>query len=141
MSSPLVKSMIDSNHIPVLDSATIDQFLAAHHDVVMFLVGDTNSFPEGNDVAVILPELMQAFAGRLSAAVVAPAIERDVQLRYRVKAWPALVFVRRGEYLGTISRVQDWDFYLKEISAILNKEPSQPPPLDFKNVCGQLNSA
>ncbi len=139
MSSRLVRNMIENNNYPVLDQETIDAFLTEHQDVVLFLVGDTRSFPEGNDVAVILPELMQVFADLLSVAVVAPAIARDVQLRYRVKGWPALVFVRRGEYLGAITGVQDWNVYIDEINTILDQEPSAPPPLDITRLCGAMN--
>jgi hydrogenase-1 operon protein HyaE len=139
MPSPLVRSMIETNNYPVLDADNIEAFLQSHEDVVLFLVGDPNSFPEGNDVAVILPEIMKVFSDRLSVAVVGKAIEREVQLRYRVKGWPSLVVVRRGGYLGAIIRVQDWDDYIEEINSLLAKEPSEPPPLDIKSLCGAMN--
>jgi len=139
MSSPLVTSMIETNDYPLLDAENIETFLQSHENAVLFLVGDTRSFPEGDDVAVILPELMKLYSDRLTAAVAGPAIERELQLRYRVKGWPSLVFVRRGEYLGVITRVQDWDVYIQQINDILAKEPSEPPPMDIRNLCGAMN--
>ena len=139
MPSPLVHSMIENNNYTVLDAENIEPFLQSHENVILFLVGDPNSFPEGNDVAVILPEIMKEFSDRLTVAVVGKAIEREVQLRYRVKGWPSLVVVRRGGYLGAITKVQDWDVYIEEINNLLTKEPSEPPPLDIKSLCGAMN--
>ena len=139
MPSPLVHSMIENNNYTVLDAENIEPFLQSHEDVILFLVGDPNSFPEGNDVAVILPEIMKEFSDRLTVAVVGHTIEREVQLRYRVKGWPSLVVVRRGGYLGAITKVQDWDVYIEEINNLLTKEPSEPPPLDIKSLCGAMN--
>ena len=48
----------------------------------------------------------------------------------------ALIFLRHGEYLGTIQRVQDWTDYLREIPDILAREPSNPPPFKFPDGCG-----
>lgn len=139
MPSPLVHSMIENNNYTVLDAENIEPFLQSHENVILFLVGDPNSFPEGNDVAVILPEIMKEFSDRLTVAVVGHTIEREVQLRYRVKGWPSLVVVRRGGYLGAITKVQDWDVYIEEINNLLTKEPSEPPPLDIKSLCGAMN--
>lgn len=139
MPSPLVHSMIENNNYTVLDAENIEPFLQSHENVILFLVGDPNSFPEGNDVAVILPEIMKEFSDRLTVAVVGHTIEREVQLRYRVKGWPSLVVVRKGGYLGAITKVQDWDVYIEEINNLLTKEPSEPPPLDIKSLCGAMN--
>lgn len=138
--SALVKGLIEKHHYILLDASNLDNFLESTVDSVLFLVGDTNSFPEGNDVAVILPELMSVFAERLTAAVVDSSIEREIQLRYRIKGWPSLVFVRNGKYLGSITRVQDWNVYLDKITEILSMEPSSPPPMDINKLCGAINS-
>ena len=45
--------------------------------------------------------------------------------------WPALVFLRRGEYLGVITQVQNWDDYLREIRYLLDSEPTRTPGLSF----------
>ena len=69
-------------------------------------------FPESHDVAVILPELVKAFSGRLQAAVIRKAIERELQARFRFTGWPSLVFLRSGEYLGVITGIKNWQEYM-----------------------------
>jgi hydrogenase-1 operon protein HyaE len=84
---------------------------------------------------VILPELARALQEAFRPAVVNPASERKLQARYRFNAFPALVFLRRGEYLGVIKRVLDWDDYLHEIADILVREPTEPPRFEFPEGC------
>ncbi len=127
MFSPLVQHMIEQYDYPVLKAVGLDDFLEAHEDVVLFFTENAIRFPETNDVAMILPELVEAFAGQFSAAVIALPDQRALQMRYGFKEWPALVFLRRGDYLGVISRVQDWQGYLEKIEGILAAAPSKPP--------------
>jgi hydrogenase-1 operon protein HyaE len=77
-------------------------------------------------VAVILPELVKAFKGQFAAAVIATEDEKKLQSLYGFQTWPALVFLKGNEYLGTITGVQDWGVYLDEINKILASEPSRP---------------
>ena len=127
MSSVLIDRLVNELGYPRLDESTIDGFINGHRHCVLFFTEDPRSFPESNDVAVILPELTKHFAGRLAAAVVAREAERTLMKRYGFQAWPALVFLRRGEYLGAITRVQDWTDYLEQIEQLLAATPSRPP--------------
>jgi hydrogenase-1 operon protein HyaE len=86
---------------------------------------------ESADVAVILPEILKQFKGRLTPALVERNAERALQRRYRFNAFPALVFLKGAGYLGTICRVLDWQDYLAEIATVLAREPSEPPPFEF----------
>ncbi len=131
MPSPLIREMIEKHGYPVLGMDDVNAFLASHDDVVLFFTENPMHFPESNDVAVVLPELMRVFGDRLVAAVVHRDAERELFRRYNFKGWPSLVFLRRGEYLGTISRVQDWHVYLERIAAILDGEPCQPPSTEI----------
>lgn len=127
MYSPLVQNMIEQYGFPVLSEATLEGFLESNEEAVLFFTENATKFPETNDVAMILPELVAAFKGRLSAAVISMPDQRKLQMRYGFREWPTLVFLRGGEYLGAISRVQDWNDYLKEISRILASEPTTAP--------------
>ena len=53
------------------------------------------------------------------------AAERDLQLAYGFSAWPALVFIRDGQYLGAITGIQNWSDYLQQIDALMVAE-AQP---------------
>ncbi len=135
MASPLIDNMIRQHGIPVLHEKNVDTFVAVEEYSVLFFTGDPERVRESDDVAMILPELLAAFGGRMKAAVVDRDIERALQARYRVTAWPTLVFLRQGEYLGAISRVQDGQDYLTSTETILNAEPSDPPPFNLKDAC------
>ena len=135
MFSPVLNAMIARHGFAVVDEATVDVFAATNDLVALFFPGDWQRLGESNDVAVILPELAQAFQGAFRPAVVGAASERKLQARYRFNAFPALVFLRRGEYLGVIKRVLDWDDYLYEIAGILMREPTEPPRFELPEGC------
>ena len=127
MSSVLIRKLYEECGYPLLDQTTLDPFLAANDDVVLFFSERPENYPEANDVAVILPELMKQFEGRLRAAVIAPGSQHNLQKRYGFLRWPALVFLRRGEYLGAITQMKDWSEYLIEIERLLASESARAP--------------
>lgn len=129
MYAVLVQKMLREHGYPVVDTESVQAFLADRDVVVLFFTELMKPVPETADVAVILPELERAFDGRFEVAVVAWEAQRDLQLRYRFMKYPSLVFLRRGEYLGVISGVLDWSDYLAEIERLLAAEPCEPPPM------------
>ncbi|MEZ6002810.1 MAG: hydrogenase-1 expression HyaE [Planctomycetota bacterium] len=135
MFSPLMQSVLDREPIAVVTAENHLEFAQAHEHCVLMIPGDWKRHIESNDVAIILPELVKAFEGRLAGAVVDSASERDIQAQYRFARFPALVFLRRGEYLGVIEKVLDWQDYLCEISEILEREPRNPPAFEFPKGC------
>jgi hydrogenase-1 operon protein HyaE len=124
MPSPLIRDLIDNKGVPRVDEASLDAFTQTHPNVLLFFTENPLQFPESNDVAVVLPLLMQAFGERFSLAVVDRASERQLHARFPFDSWPALVYLREGRYVGAISRMQDWSVYLSEIERLLNAEPS-----------------
>ncbi len=127
---PLVQRLIDAHGCPIVDTETLDNFLADASCInVLFFCEDPKKYPETNDVAVVLPELLRHFKGRLRAAVVARKDERRLQEFYGFQQWPTLVFLRGHGYLGTISRIQDWHEYLERIESFLRAEPTRPPSI------------
>jgi hydrogenase-1 operon protein HyaE len=116
---PLIERLLRECGVPEVGSEGIDAFLAPAGDVVLFFTEDPKKYPESADVAVILPELMKAFAGRFRAAVVARASERELQKRFGFARWPALVFVRGGDIVGTLTGVYDWDDFIEQVSTLL----------------------
>ncbi len=127
MPSLLIKKMIEQYHYPVLSEQTLDEFIHSQQECILFFTENPTQFPESDDVAMILPELVKEYQGRFSAAVIEQASQRKLQARYGFNEWPSLVFLRQGKYLGTISRVQDWHDYLIMINEILASEPKQAP--------------
>ncbi|AOV17435.1 hypothetical protein BJI67_10525 [Acidihalobacter aeolianus] len=127
MSMTLIDRLTDVHDYPRLDADNFEQFVEQTPQCALFFTEDPTSFPESNDVAVILPELAQRFGGSFTPAVVARTYEREVSKRYGVREWPTLVFLRRGEYLGAIARVQNWSEYLEQIQGILTSAPQRLP--------------
>ncbi|MBI5132782.1 MAG: hydrogenase accessory protein [Rhodopseudomonas palustris] len=120
MGSPLTRAAARRDVLPVVDAATVDDFIAAAGRIsVLFFRGDPTRFPEAADVAVILPELIAAFPGRLIAAEIDPAAERALMPRFGVLVCPALVLARPGRTLGVIAKIQDWSAYVARIRAML----------------------
>ncbi|MGR9159743.1 hydrogenase-1 expression HyaE [Rhizobium leguminosarum] len=128
MFSALLDGIIARSNYPVVDLENYLDFAEGHEFSVLFFPGDWERLGESNDVAVVLPELTLAFQKVFQPAVVAKLSDRKLQAVYRFRAFPALVFLRRGKYLGVITRVLDWDDYLRETARILSLEPSDPPP-------------
>ncbi len=127
MPSPLIESMIEQYSYPVLDESTIDDFINAQDESVLFFTENPTRFPESDDVAMILPELVSEYGNRFSAAVIEQKSQRKLQGRFGFKEWPTLVFLRKGQYLGAISRVQDWNDYILEINKLLTSAPKPTP--------------
>lgn len=111
---------------PLLDQSGFDEFIQAQAFSILFFTEDAARFPESLDVAVILPELLKAFP-QLSPAVISRDAERSLQGRYNFSVWPTLVLLKQGRYLGAISKVQDWDLYLRDIDSLLQREPTRNP--------------
>ena len=124
MSSPVIDALIEDKGLSRVDEASLEAFSRSHRHVLLFFTENPRQFPESNDVAVVLPLLMQAFGERFRVGVVARESERRLHARFPFDGWPSLVLLREGRYVGAISRMQDWDVYLSEMERLLQTEPS-----------------
>lgn len=136
MATSLLDRLSSELGFPLLDADGVDRFLDANGHSVLFFSGDPDQYPEANDVAVILPELMAVFGDRCGAAVVERRAERQLQARFGFSVWPTLVLLRGDQYLGAISRVQDWPVYLEEFARLLVAEPRRPPTVGVPVTAG-----
>lgn len=129
MKHPLIDRLIDELDYVRVDAGNHDEFIAADGVNVIFFPGDPQTVRDATDVAVILPELVKAFNGQLRPGVVTDVFGdgKDLKRYYGFSEYPSLVFVRGGDYVGTISRVQDWSDYLKQISKLLAAPARRPP--------------
>ena len=75
---------------------------------------------ETPDVAVILPELHQAFQSRFDCAVAGDAVEGELRDTSRVFKTPSLIFYREGRVIAGIPKVRDWSDYVERITQILS---------------------
>lgn len=129
MNAPLIDRLVSEHGYPEVSLATHDEFVSREGMNVLFFPGDAKTVRDATDVAVVLPELVAAFAGQLSPGVVTDVFGdgKTLKQRYGFREYPALVFVRSGDYVGTIARIQDWGYYLEKISELLKAAPRRPP--------------
>lgn len=129
MPSALINELIQRRGIAIVDEQSLERFTRKQRNTLLFFTENPQQFPESNDVAVVLPLLMDAFVDRFQVAVVARGSERQLHARFPFDTWPALVMLKDGAYVGAISRMQDWGVYLTEIEGLLNAEPSAIKPI------------
>ena len=136
MSHALIDRLVGEFGYTEVSMENHDDFIATPGMNVLFLPGDAKTVKDATDVAVVLPELMEAFSGKLNAGVVTDTFGDGVKLKrlYGFTHFPSLVFVRDGAYVGTISRVRDWQEYLNLISELLVAEPRRRPGIPIEVV-------
>jgi hydrogenase-1 operon protein HyaE len=127
--APLVQRLAREFGAAWVDEGSVAEWTAGGGDRVVLLAGDPVRFPEGVDVAAVLPELMKSFPNRFGIAVVPRDREDAVARRYGSQRWPSLLFFRDGQYVTAIAGMQDWDVYLSGVAAALAMPPSRPPTI------------
>ena len=138
---PLVQRLARETAATWVDEATVTPWLDQGGDRVVLLAGDPVRFPEGQDVAVVLPELLKAFPGRLQVGVVAREHEDALARRYGSQRWPSLLFFRDGQYVTALPGMHDWDVYLQRVDEALQLPPSRPPTVGIPVVNGNATSS
>lgn len=126
---PLVRRLVDEHGASWVDTANVNTFTAGGGARVLFFCGDPIRFPEGLDVAVVLPELRAALGGGFAIGAVRGDCEDDVARRFGVQRWPSLVFFRDGHYTTTLAGMYDWSDYLTRVDLALRMPPSRKPDI------------
>lgn len=138
---PLAERLISHHGAQPITLPTLDAWLAGEGDQLLFFSGDPVRFPEGADVAVVLPELQAAFGGRFRIGVVRRADEDRLARRFGVQRWPSLVFLRGGRYVTTIAGMRDWDSYLREVAQALQMPATRAPTIGIPVVGAEGGAA
>ncbi len=108
-------------------AATLDESARGHELLAVLYTGEAARSPESWDVCVVLPDLLGSFAG-IAGAILDPAESALAAARFGVDKLPALVLLRRGEYVGVVEGMRDWRPFVEEFGALLSS-PTQPPPV------------
>lgn len=129
---PLIAALSSRHGLPTVDAATVDTFLApaageAEH-AILFFTGDPETRSDTTDVAVVLPELLAAFAGRFRAAVVDRDAEEALKARFGVQVFPSLAVTRGQAALGVMPRIRDWSDYTDTLAGYLKVDAEPPKP-------------
>ena len=120
MTHPLVTRLTEEFDYPARASmADVARFTEAPGLHVIFVPGDAQRNLETPDVAVILPELRQAFQGQFDCAVATDAVEGEVRDATKIFKTPSLIFYRDGDCVGGIPKVRDWSDYVDRITHLM----------------------
>jgi hydrogenase-1 operon protein HyaE len=129
VSAVLIDRLIDEYGYQQVTLDNHDEFIQETGMNVLFFPGEPSTVKDATDVAVVLPELVQAFGDQLRPGVVTDTwgAGKELKRHYGFSAYPSLVFIRDGEYVGTITRIQDWSDYIDQINKLLVAAPTRPP--------------
>ncbi len=105
----------------------IEAFAMGHELLALLYTGEPARSPESWDVCVVLPELL-ASCGGMAGAILDPTESARAATRFGIDKLPALVLLRRGEYLGVIEGMRDWLAFVQELRS-LKDAPSRTPPV------------
>jgi len=129
----LLRQLVDKHQASWVDPDTIDTWLAEQQgNQVLLFAGDAVRFPEGMDVAVVLPELQKASAAagkHFGMAVAVPDTAEDLAKRFGSNRWPTLMFFRAGQYVTTVCGMHDWTDYLILVAQALDAPISRAPTI------------
>ena len=126
---PLFLRLMESGTCPAVTVAEFENFAGLAGDTLVFFSEEPGKYREVLDLAVILPELVKAFAGRFRSCLLLPDDARALQPRFGFNKWPALVMLRNGEYVGAIAGLRDWNTYVTEVRSLLESGVSRPPAI------------
>jgi hydrogenase-1 operon protein HyaE len=117
---PLVARLVSQHGVALLSSEdALDQGRA-----LVFCPGDARRVPESSDVAVVLPELCAAFAGRMTPFLVTPELEQRLRVRHGVRVEPALLVLSDGRFVTAITGMCDWTVFVSQLGDALVREPA-----------------
>lgn len=133
---PLMQRLVDAHGAQWVDLSGLDDWVkAAPGDAVLLVAGDAVRFPEGLDVAVVLPELRAAVKASFRIGVATAADEDAIASRFGAQRRPSLIFLRDGRYATTVAGMHDWGDYVAQIQAAL-EHPTGPAPLAIQALGG-----
>jgi len=138
MTHVLIERLIQELNYPEITLDNHDSFIEIPGLNVLFFPGNPETVKDATDVAVVLPELVDTFAPQLNPGVVVDTYGAGQKLKrkYGFTHFPSLVFLRNGEYVGAISRIQDWDEYLSRITVLLASPGKRAPGFSIPVVTG-----
>jgi len=126
---PLLAQLFSRHGYENVSAESIEAFLQPAGHALLVFTEDPLRVRETLDLAVIVPELASAFAGRFRVGVLLPAAARELQPRYGVRRWPAFVVLRDGAYVGSVEGLRNWDEYVSELARLLEAEPTRAPTI------------
>lgn len=95
--------------VTTVDGDAALAFTREHAPGILLVPGDP-SRPEVTDLAVVLGELADAHPG-VRVGVAREGDEAEMRSRLGLSAFPSLLFVKGGEVVKVLARMQSWSTY------------------------------
>ena len=123
-----VASRLTTLGYPQTAAANLDALATCHDQLIVMLNADPHQFPEVADNAVIVPEVLKTLPGHTCQVCWANSADsREMAARFGVLKFPALVFLRGGEYTGVIVGLMDWPEVVHRFAELLAAPTRRPP--------------
>ncbi|MDR3504730.1 MAG: hydrogenase [Acidocella sp.] len=119
--SPSLRRLLQMPGITALGQDDVENF-TAQGLTALFFTGNVTRYPEIDDLAVVLPELLKEFPGMFRVGIIDPDVEKKLAVRFKISVRPTLLFLRDGAVVLSLPRMRDWAVYIEEISKILSPE-------------------
>ncbi|UCV14954.1 thioredoxin domain-containing protein [Quatrionicoccus australiensis] len=94
----------------------------------LLLTDDPQRNLEVLDACVILPESLKGLGDQVSRQVAGADFAPALMQQYGIARAPAVVFLRDGQYVGSLNGIRDWAEYQNEVAGLLNG-PARPKPI------------
>jgi len=130
MPSAIIENMLKNNDLPFVTADNYSDFINSADAVVLFFCENPDRYPESNDVAMVLPEIIKEFPG-MRGGIVERTFERELQSQFDFTRWPALAFFSKGQYRGNMTGIQNWDDYTQQIPAFINDSTTAIPAINL----------
>lgn len=124
---PLIAQLFWKCGYAEINAENIAEFAQEPGHALLAFTEDPLRVRETLDLAVIVPQLVAAFPAAFRVGVLLPEAARQLQSRYGVRRWPALVVLRDGAYVGAIEGLRSWEEYRREMARLLEAGPARPP--------------
>ena len=126
---PLIAQLFTRHGYTNITVDNFDAFTQRPGRMLLMFLEDPVRYKETLDLAVIVPEIARAFAPRLAVGVLLPESARAVAPRYAFRRWPAFVILADGRCVGAVDGLRNWDEYLTEVAALLERAPARAPTI------------
>jgi hydrogenase-1 operon protein HyaE len=126
---PPIAQLFTKHGFTNVSVGNFDAFTRRPGRTLLLFLEDPIRYKESLDLAVIVPEIARAFAPRLAVGVLLPEAAREFASRFGFRRWPAFVILAGGDYIGAVDGLRNWDDYLTEVGALLERAPTRPPTI------------